>query len=225
MEDAIKIYNENKLLMRAMERPLLSLNDGRKYYDCSVWADEFGLLMKDGIDSLSTTLVIPNVGVRNYGSIGVLFNSDFVEPIHISKTDSLSSGSIRHGDFEANGKGLETIEELANYIIEDNATEMNEVNINTKIDSVVGLYINKCQHSNFLLQTLYPVKLMLKHYTGIDYPIYLYDFLNGKLELIDLTKKEEQELIDSIDVQDIFYWLEDISEAVWLPIEAITNQK
>jgi hypothetical protein len=225
MDDVETLYKENKLLARAMDLPMILVNSGKKYYDCNTWACEFDLLMNDQIDSLSTTLIVSDVGVRTYKNVGFLMNSDLVECIHVSDTDSSSYGSVRNGDFHANDSDLSTVSELANYVKDNNATEMNEVNVNASIDSVVGLFINKCQYSNYLLKNIYAVKYMLKKFTGIDYPIYLYDFLNGKLELIDLTKEEEEELMSTSEASYISYWPDSLNEGVFEPIESSTYGK
>ncbi len=220
MNDIMTLYDNNKLLVRAMDQPSILLDMGRKYFDLSSWGYEIDSLMNEGLDSLSTTLIVPNVGVRTYKNVGFLLNSDLTECLHISKTDSSSSGSIRNRDFLAKKEDFTTLEELAKYIKDNDATEMNEVNVNAKIDAVVGLFINKCQHSKFLLQAIYPVKCALKELTGVDYPIYVYDFLNGKLESIELSKEEEDELINSLGAREVSCWLDSQNKLVCIPIES-----
>ena len=223
MEEVEILYNEGKLLVRAMDQPTILSKDGTKYYECNEWVNEFDSLMHEGLDSLSTTLIIPGIGVRNYKNVGYLINSDTSNIIHISKSDSVSYGSIRHGDFHANKEDFDNIVELANYIKEEEATEMNEVNINTSLDAIVGLYINVCEHAPMLLKKVYAVKCMLKELTGIDYPIYLYDWMKGKLDKVDLSK--EKELIDSLEAKEVFLWPESYNKPVYVPIVASTYHK
>ena len=206
MNNVEELYNEGKLLVRAMDQPTIRIKNGMKYYECQTWIDEFYLLMNDGLFSLSTTLIIPNIGVKNYKNVGFLINADLADCFHIAKEDSGSCGSVRDNDFHANKPDFKTIGELANYIKLNNATVMNEVNVNIKLDAVVGLFINKCEIVNKLLKKIYVVKKILEHMTGIDYPIYLYDWNNGKIEKIELTKEQEEDLIENLDSRQIYYW-------------------
>ena len=208
--------------MRAMDQPTLRKG---KYYECYTWVEEFYGLMTNGLSSLSTTLTVPGVGVRNYKNIGYLIDSDRADCFHIAKRDSGSCGDIKNGDFHANPPDYDTIEELADYIKENNDIVMNEVNVNVKLEGVVGLFINKCAASNYLLKKIYIAKRMIKHMTGIDYPIYLYDWNLGKLELIDLSKEQEEELIASLDIDQIQYWPEDLDEAELIPIDSLEKTK
>ena len=217
MDNVEKLYNDGKLLIRSMDQPILKRE---KIYECQTWIDEFNYLMNDGLFSLSTTLIIPNVGVKNYKNIGFLIDSNFADCFHIAKSDSGSSGNVKDGDFKANKKDYNTLVELANYIKNTNATTMNEVNVNVKLDGIVGLYINKCTISNLLLKKIYIVKSVLKYMTGIDYPIYLYDWNIGKIELIDLTKEDEENLIGSLESNQIYYWPDDIDKPELITISS-----
>lgn len=220
MDEVERLYSENKLLVRAMDQPTLREKKQVKYYECQTWVDEFDSLMKEGLDSLSTTLIIPNIGVMNYKNIGFLVNSDLADCFRINKSDSGSSGSIIKGDFQSNKSDFNKLSELANYIILHNNTTMNEVNVNIKLEAVVGLFVNKCMTFDRLLKKLYVVKKMLENITGIDYPIYSYDSLYGKIELVDLSKEMEEEIIDSLDTKEVCYWLEDSDEPNFMLIES-----
>lgn len=164
------------------------------------------MLMSGNLSSASTTLIVPGVGVSTYKSIGFLINSDMADCFHISKSDSCSSGNIDDGDFHAGEKDFETIAELANYVKANDATTMNEVNIKTSIDSVVGLFINECQNKDKLLAMIYMVKKCLAKITAIDYPIYLYNSRTGSLSEIELTYELEQEIIHNLKTTQLFYW-------------------
>lgn len=101
-------------------------------------------LMNVGISSASSTLIVPGIGVSTYKNIGFLVNSDLANCFHISKSDSGSSDDINNGDFFANRSDFKTIMELANYIKVSNDTTINELNIISSIDSIVGLFIDQC---------------------------------------------------------------------------------
>ena len=182
MDDTQILYNNGKLLVRAMDWPQLKNGINGLEYDCTTWANEFCMLMNEGLSSASSTLIVPDVGVSTYKNVGFLINSDLANCFHISKTDSGSSGDIKNGDFFAAKADFKTIIELANYIKTSNDTTMNEVNIQVSIDSVVGLFINECLQQNRLLQMIYVVKKCLENITKIDYPIYLYNSKEGKIK-------------------------------------------
>lgn len=214
MYDAKKIYNEGKLLVRAMDWPSLKKGINGLEYDCTTWANEFCILNDGGLSSASSTLIVPNVGVSTYKNIGFLINSDLANCFHISKTDSCSNGDINNGDFFASKADFQTIMELTNYIKDSNDTTMNEVNIQTTIDSVVGLFINECLQQNKLLQMIYVVKKCIENIIGIDYPIYSYNSKEGKINKIELTNELEQQIIQTLKTTQLFYWPDNYDEPV-----------
>ena len=214
MNDAKELYNEGKLLVRAMDWPQLRNGIYGLEYDCTIWANEFCMLMAGSLSSASSTLIVPNVGVSTYKNIGFLINSDLANCFHIAKSDSGSSGNINNGDFFANKPDFQTITELANYIKASKDSTMNEVNINTSIDSIVGLFINECLVQDKLLQIIYVAKKCLDNITGIDYPIYLYNSKEGKLNKIELTSEFEQYIIQSLKTTQVFYWPDEYDEPV-----------
>lgn len=224
MNNVEELYQKGQILLRAMDQPIIKIRNNNKYYECNTWIDEFVYAMTEGLFSLSTTLVVPGVGVKNYKNIGFIVDSSKAQCFHIAKTDSGSCGSIRNNDFHANKPDFDTIEELANYIRTNNATVMNEVNINVKLDGIIGLFINDCGISYKLLQKIYVVKTMLKHLTGIDYPIYKYDWNNGKLDRIDLTYDMEETIINDLEANQIFFWPDNIEEPYFINIESSQKQ-
>lgn len=221
MDDAKILYNEGKLLVRAMDWPQLKNGINGLEYDCTTWANEFYLLMNGGISSASSTLIVPNIGVSTYKNIGFLINSDLANCFHISKSDSGSSGDINNGDFFANRSDFKTIMELANYIKVSNDTTMNEVNIISSIDSIVGLFIDQCPRQDELLQIIYVIKKCLFNITDIDYPIYLYNSTEGKLNKIELTNELEQQIIQKLKTTQVFYWPDEYDEPIIGDIEDI----
>lgn len=220
MDVVKKLYNDGKLLVRAMDFPLLKRGLDDLEYDCTTWANEFCLLMNGTLSSASSTLIVPTVGVSIYKSIGFFVNSDLANCFHISKSDSSSYGNTNDGDFFANKSDFQSVWELANYIKTNNYTAMNEVNINTSIDSVEGLFFVECKKQDLLLQMIYVVRFCLKKITGIDYPIYSYDVKNGKLNYIELTDELEKQIVQNLKSKKVFYWPDDYEEPV---VEDINN--
>jgi len=224
--DSIKqIYNENKLLVRGMDWPMLQRNGSNLEYDCTTWANEFNLLANEKLSSASTTLIVPNIGISTYKNIGFLINSDFVNCFHIAISDSGSSGDIEKGDFFANDSDFRNIEELANYIIDTNSITMNEVNVIASLDSVVGLFVNKCEKQNYLLTQILIVQKTLKHMLDIEYPIYLYDSKCGKIEEIELTAELQEEIMHNyLRTNNIFYWPDEYNEPVFESLDNIKSK-
>ena len=222
MDSVEVLYAENKLLARAMDYPTLRKNMDGLYYDCTTWANEFCFLMNGTLSSASSTLIIPNVGVATYKNIGFLINSDLANCFHICKSDSGSCGNLDNGDFLANKPDFSTIKELANYIKNNKDTNMNEVNIKTSLDSVVGLFINECPAQDRLLQMILVVKKCLESLTNIDYPIYLYNAKRGSIKKIELSFENEGQILNTLKITQIFYWPDEYSEPI---IEDISNMK
>lgn len=224
MDQVEQIYNEKKLLVRAMDWPLLQRNGNDLEYDCTTWANEFNLLSNGKFSSASTTLIVPNVGVSTYKNIGFLLNSDLANCFHIAISDSGSRGDIVKGDFFAKNSDFETIEELSNYIKNNNSTIMNEVNVVASLNSVVGLFFNKCENQQYLISQIFIIQKFLDNMLGIHYPIYLYDSKCGSIEKFELTEELEVEIISSLKTKNIFYWLNELSEPVFVSLDTIKSK-
>jgi len=229
-----RLYKEGKLIVRAMETPSISRYSNEYYYDCSTWANEFELMQRNMFSSVSSTLIIPNVPVKIYKNVGFLVNADIAQCFHISKTDSGSNGNILNNDFNANKADFNKVSELANYIIANNASEMNEININLSIDAVVGLVVTKCQVESELLRKMLFVIKCIEQITGILYPIYEYDAMQGKITKIEMTDELVSKLINISHKHKIFnttnlLYYTDFDENVYLDnlenIEVNKNSK
>lgn len=224
MDKVKQIYNEEKLLVRAMDWPQLQKNENDLEYDCTTWANEFNLLASGKLSSASTTLIIPNVGVSIYKNIGFLINSDLVNCFHIAVSDSGSSGDIQRGDFFANNSDFDDIQGLSNYIKDNNSTIMNEVNVVASLDSVLGLFINKCGQHQYLLSQALVIQKFLNHMLDIEYPIYLYDSKCGNIERIELTVELQEEIMSNLKTKNIFYWLDNYNEPVFECLDNIKSK-
>ena len=223
MNEVEEIYNNGKLLVRAMDFPQLKKGEDGLEYDCSTWANEFCMLNNGTFSSISTTLLVPGVGVSTYKNIGFLIDSDLADCFHIAKSDSGSSGNTSNGDFFANKADFQTIDELANYIKTNNDTTMNEVNINTSIESVRGLFFNECPRQELLLQMTYVARSCLKNITGVEYPIYSYDSNNGRMNHVELTKELEEHIIQNLKTNKIFYWPDEFESPIVDEIKSTHN--
>lgn len=195
MDEVVNIYESGNLIVRAMDLPNITRDSGQFFYDCSTWAQEFEYMMNNEFSSVSSTLLIPGVGVGTYKNVGFLVDAREAECFHISKYDSCSNGNQQSGDFNAGAADFETVEQLATYIKEENATTMNEINMNLDLNAVVGLAFNKCIAEKELLRKMLYVIRTLEIMTGITYPIYQYDSKNGIITKVELTN----ELIDELN--------------------------
>lgn len=194
-DEVLETFESDNLIIRAMEAPNITRDSGKLYYDCSIWTTEFELMKQNKFSSVSSTLLVPNVGVSTYKNVGFLVDARMVDVFHISKTDSLSNGNMLDGDFNAGDKDFNTTSELATYIKENNATEMNELNINLDLNGVIGLVVTKCPIEVELIRKMLFVIKALEHVTGITYPLYEYEKANGKITKIELTEELVSDLI------------------------------
>ena len=207
-------YNEGKLIIRAVDLPQLHRVNDEIKYDCAIWANEFAMIMNNEFESVSSTLLIPNVGVKTYKNVGFLVDSDFAGIQHIALSDSVSSGSFKDGDFRANRSDFDTLEELANYIKINNYTTMNEVNISIPLNSVVGLVVIKCANELKHLKSMLAVRGCLAELTGIEFNIFEYDSDSGKIKEVDLTD-EFLETINSTSSVNKYDYYTDYSEEIY----------
>lgn len=187
MNNIIDKFNSGKLIIRAVDLPNLHRSDDEIKYDCSIWSNEFAMMMNNDFESVSSTLLIPNVGVRTYKNSGFLIDSDLVNVQHIAKSDSGSSGNFKNGDFFANKSDFETLEQLANYIKHSKDTTMNEINISIPLESILGLVVVKCNTELRHIKRMMAVRQCIFELTGIEFDIYEYDINCGKIKQIDLT--------------------------------------
>ena len=63
MDEVVNIYESGNLIVRAMDLPNITRDSGQFFYDCSTWAQEFEYMMNKEFSSVSSTLLIPGVGV------------------------------------------------------------------------------------------------------------------------------------------------------------------
>ena len=201
-------YNGGKLIIRAVDLPQLHKSNGEIKYDCSIWANEFAMMMKDEFESVSSTLLIPNVGVKTYKNVGFLVDSDLVGVQHIALSDSGSCGSYKYGDFRANPPDFQTLEQLRDYIKTNNHTIMNEVNISIPLNSVVGLVVIKCGKELKHLKAMLAVRGCLYELTGIKFDIFEYDNNYGKIDQIDLTDELIETIISASNINKYDYYID-----------------
>lgn len=195
MNNVVDKYNENKLLIRAVDLPSLHRCEGEIRCDCSTWSNEFAMMMNNEFESVSSTLLIPNVGVKTYKNVGFLIDSDLTNIEHIAKSDSGSSGNIRNGDFFANRSDFVSLEQLADYISESKDITMNEINISIPLNAVLGLVVVKCNNELIHIQRMLVVRKCLLDTTGIEFDIFEYDQQAGKITQIDVT----EDLVSSLN--------------------------
>ena len=197
-KEIINLFEQGKILARAMETPSIYRNSGTKdiSYDFSVWADEYEIAKKEGLSSLSTTLLVSGESIPTYKAMGFLLNSEDTDVRHIAEMDSGSSGNEKNGDFRANPTGIKTLSELRDIIESKHENVMNEVNINMRENAYVGLFTNKVTNQAQIARML----LAQKYYelqTGTVLSMYVYDSKIGELESFDITLEEKASIIKS----------------------------
>ena len=199
--NVIELFEQGKILARAMGVPSIYRNYeiGGFSYDFSVWADEYEEAKREGLGSLSTTLLVPEEAIPTYKAIGFLVNSDEADVRHIAETDSGSCGNEKNGDFRANSSDIKSLAELQEIIKSKHRKEMNEVNINMRENAYIGLFANKANSERLISRML----LAQKYYelqTGVTLPMYIYDSKIGSLESFDIALEEKASIIqDCLD--------------------------
>lgn len=192
-----ELFNEDKMLVRAMDEPFLRRNDSSLFYDFSVWAEEADIARNDKLTSLSSTLLVPGEKIPTYKNVGFLLNSEKADIIHVADSDSGSMGNVADGDFVANPTDLKTLSDLAAKTRTEKLRDMNEVNVNIKDDAIVGLFVNKCLSERpkaiiLLAQEYYKLQ------TGKELPIFTYDQANGNLQPLEMSKEEKKDFLEKM---------------------------
>lgn len=196
--DIINLFNQGKVLARAMEDPNLHRNHetGQFFYDYSIWANEYEEAKLEGLGSLSTTLLVPEEAIPTYKATGFLVNSEKVDVRHVSETDSLSCGNDKSGDFHASQSDIQSLDELKNAIKTKHENVMNEVNVNMKENAYIGLFARKVDNQKLISRVL----LAQKYYelqTSMSLPIYIYDAQQGTLENLNISLEEKASIIQN----------------------------
>lgn len=192
-----KLFNEDKMLVRAMDEPFLRQNDNCLFYDFSVWAEEVDIARNDRLTSLSSTLLVPGEKIPTYKNMGFLLNSEKADIIHVADSDSGSMGNVADGDFSANQTDLKTLSDLAAKTRTEKLRDMNEVNVNIKDDAIVGLFVNKC-HSERPKAMILLAQEYYKLQTGKELPIFTYDQANGNLQPLKMSKEEKKDFLEKM---------------------------
>lgn len=193
-EDVQQLFKKGKILARAMDKPdmVMDFNSLERSYDFSIWANEYEKAKLKGLGSLSTTLLVEGEKIPTYKAIGFLINSNKADIRHVAESDSGSKGTEEDGTFSANETDIHSLEELEATIKNKHSRCMNEVNINMRENAYVGLFANKSQAQlpNILLaQKYYELQ------TGINLPIFIYDYENGELEEFDISLEEKANIV------------------------------
>ncbi|MBR1648724.1 MAG: hypothetical protein IJ689_03895 [Alphaproteobacteria bacterium] len=194
-EDVLKLFNEDKILARAMELPMVCLNARReKSYDFTIWAEEVDIAKNDRLTCLSSTLLVAGESIPTYKSIGFLVDSRKAEIVHVAEMDSGSSGNIIYGNFSANHSDIHTLQELADKTHKEKLYNMNEVNINIKDDALIGLFFNQAPSDRNKAWTLLAQEYY-KMQTGTELPIFVYNAAKGTLQDLKITNEEKKEFL------------------------------
>lgn len=188
-DEILELLQRNKLLARAMDVPSLKREGANFAYDFSTWANEYEIAENEGLDSVSSTLLVNGEKVPTYKAIGFLLNSDNTEILHVSERDSCSCGDTKSGTFKAQTENLGTLDALAKCVSEKKENVMNEVNVNFKSDAFVGIFVNKAISQLPLAQALLAQKTF-ELQTGKSLPVYGYNNQEGSLKNLELTQEK-----------------------------------
>ena len=216
-----KLFEEDKLLVRAMDNPMLVRRNRNLAYDFSIWAEEVELMKKGCFTSVSTTLLVKGEKVPTYKNIGFIINGKKTEAFHFSESDSGSSGNISNGDFHANRTDICSLEELTQRIRAKHSGVMNEVNLNIRtVDAVEGLFVNLAK-SELPKAYILMAQEYFKMQTGRKLQIYTYDIEKGALEEYNPSKGEIEDLMTrlknnkKLHSSEVGYWLDEDEEGIY----------
>lgn len=197
-----ELHKKNRLIVRALDWPSITKIDNSNFaYDFSTWAEEIFLSQQpDGLTSISSTLLSPNIDIPTYKAIGFMINGETSQIEHISETDSGSNGNKANGDFYACNESLKDLDELVSNIKTKNTSGvMNEVNITISTDDIVGLFYNKSGNERNKLYTLL-AQYIISEQINRELPIYEYNHQNGTIVQIQMdTAQQRQFLKDMFD--------------------------
>ena len=183
------LLHSDQLLIRAVDGAALARRDGRIVNDCSTLAEELTECQKEGLGSVSTTLVVENESVPAYKAIGYFVNGKTAQIEHVAEGDSLSSGNSKNGDFIALAENLGTTKNLAQRVRETHPNRMNEVNVSIGMKDIVGLFYVKSNSERNRAQIMVMQKMIGDRF-GMDLPIYEYDQQQGAIHLQNMNSKE-----------------------------------
>ena len=216
-----ELFGKDKLLVRAMDAPVLAKRDFGLVYDFSIWAEEIEQMKKGMFTSGSSTLLVKGEVVPTYKNMGFLIDGEKAEAFHIAESDSGSNGDIADGTFVANHTDLNSLAELAQRVRSKHSKIMNEVNINIKDSSaVLGLFVNKAKSEAPQAHILMAQEFLIIQ-TGKRLPIYVYDSKAGELTEYNPLKKERESLVARLNESRRFhsanlgYWLESEKEGCY----------
>lgn len=196
-DDILKMFHEDKLLVRAMDIPDLIRSKDGMIYDYTTWAEEIDIARNDRLTCLSSTLLVPGEKIPTYKSLGFIINSEKAEIVHVADMDSGSSGNITDGTFSANKTELHSLSDLAEKTRKEKLHDMNEVNINIKDDAIAGLFVNKAPSDRtkaFILMAQEYYKMQ----TGVDLPVFVYDKSEGNLQQLNMSNEEKMTFLSAM---------------------------
>ena len=196
IENIENLFENNQLLVRAMDEPSLKKNNNKLNYDFSVWAEERDIAQKDQLKYVSSTLLISGEAIPTYKNFGFLLDSNKADIVHVADSDS-GSGVTNQGDFVANETELKSLSDLVEKTKKEKLKDMNEVNINIKDDAIIGLFVNKCPSERPKTLTLLAQEYYKLH-TGKELPIFIYDTANGKIEAWKMNDEEKNKFIQEM---------------------------
>lgn len=196
-DDILKMFNQDKLLVRAMDNPYLTRSKDGMVYDYTTWAEEIDIARNDKLTCLSSTLLVAGEKIPTYKSLGFIINSEKAEIVHVADMDSGSSGNITDGTFSANKTELHSLSDLAEKTKKEKLHDMNEVNINIKDDAIAGLFVNKAPSDRtkaFILMAQEYYKMQ----TGIELPVFVYDINKGDLQPLNMSNEEKKDFLSAM---------------------------
>jgi len=218
IEETMELFKGNKLLARAMEPARLGA-DGDFHFE--PWDEELKSLGKEGLQYVSTTLLVAGEEVPTYKSYGMLVDSDKAEIAHIAKDDSNSRGSTPE-DFSAAETDVKSLEGLADIIKNQTEGRINEVNAHFRQEAVRGLFVTKESSVGKVEAYMTQLYLMTQ---GEDLPLFVYSQKMGELEPADFTSENVEQLLAGVKTEKLRVKYKESIEKYQKSIESQKKEK
>lgn len=191
LADTLEAFQADRLLARALDGPSV-YRDGMNF---GVVEDELRLMQEDeGMQHVSTTLLVAGEHINVYKPFGFLVDSDYTTIEHVAELDSGSSVDA-DGSLIANETNLRTVSELAELTHATHTAYMNEVNVTLPERAVRGLFVTSYSRPKLdALVTRQHIQTLGKG----ELPLFLYDQKQGALLTWEPSAEEVTELLSTV---------------------------
>ncbi|MCE2992940.1 MAG: hypothetical protein ACK5WS_01955 [Alphaproteobacteria bacterium] len=186
-----QLFQSGELLAKSLNK--IQIEDDKLNYTSFLKEGDL-LVSPNGCSISSTTLLVAGHKIPTYSldgmSSGLLIDASKSFIIDVSKQDANTerAGKLAKRKARLDGAELDcSLKELKDHINSTNATDMNEVSADIKIDGVVGIFVKAQADSEQKMGAILAVK-MFESIHGVKLPLVQYDQRNGSIQEIEVTQ-------------------------------------